>query len=779
MGSAILALALATAAVHAADDPSRREYAGETLGEALHRVQALGLRLIYSSDVVKPWMRVEAEPAPGDPRAVLDELLAPHGLEAREGPGGVLFIVRSGRATPPAIRERIVVRPDRERSARDRPDTGRDVEGDALRATPSIGGDAQRAIAWQAGLASGDRSAAFSVRGGEANEVLILLDGQEIYDPFHLKHFQRFSGIIDSQAVGGARLFSEAFPAEYGDRMSGVVDLSSSVPGTPGSVFVGSDFLNSRLMADGRFGEGPGHWLISGRAWYPDAVVRTTDRENEGFRPSYYDLLGKAQARLGGRNVLTGHFLAARDDVDFTDPDGEESVNAASGTRYAWLTLSTLWSPRLDSRTVVSYGRIRSERTGRIDEDGEFVASVEDGRALSVLGLTQDWTFRPFERLLFKWGISGKRLESAYEYFSRSEAGPPLAEPGGVVPPPERAFDLVASGRQLGGYAAAQFRPLAALTVETGLRWDRQSHTGERQVSPRMGLVRALGPSSRIRAAWGRFYQSQGVHELQIEDGLPEFFPAQLAEHWTVAYEREIAGGWTLRADAYLKRMSGLRPRFENLFNPFELLPEFEPDRVRIEPERGEAKGLDLTLARRAGGPVGWWAAYSRSAVEDVIDGRGVPRGWDQPHAFRFGLDYRRGETLEVGLAGEYHTGWPTTSVGARAVQDADGSVAFEPALGPRNGDRFPPYHRLDLRVGRHFRIGRGRLTIVAEITNLYDRANVCCVEDVELRPQPDGSVRVEREDGLWLPRVPSLGLTWRFEPRVRESRTPTTGSRR
>ena len=50
------------------------------------------------------------------------------------------------------------------------------------------------------------------------------------------------------------------------------------------------------------------------------------------------------------------------------------------------------------------------------------------------------------------------------------------------------------------------------------------------------------------------------------------------------------------------------------------------------------------------------------------------------------------------------------------------------------------------------------------EVTNLYARDNVCCVEDVTFLPQPDGSVTVEREDGLWLQRVPSLGFTWRFE---------------
>jgi hypothetical protein len=848
LGTLVLAFVLAATAANGAEDRPGNGYAGRTLTEALQEVQTLGLRLIYSSDVVRSWMLVEEEPASSDPRGILDELLAPHGLEAREGPGEVLLIVRgngavtatggiegvvrtdaghgpvaaariladgtslhaitdrdgsfriaglrpgtydlvvkvpglqderfdavtvrSGQQTRvtldlaavSTILERVVVTPDRNRSFESRPDSGRFHQGDEIRATPGVGDDVHRAVAWQPGLASGDRSAEFSVRGGEPNEVLVLFDGQELYDPFHLKDFQRFSGIIDSMAVGSAQLFSEAFPAEYGDRMSGVLDLSSSVPATPGRTTVSSSFINSRFLTDGRFREGAGHWLVSARAWYPDAVVQTIDREDEGFSPTYYDLLGKAQIQVGRRTVLTGHFLAARDDVDFTDPDGEESVSAGSGTRYAWLTVNSLWSPRLYSRTLFSYGRIQSQRTGRLDEEAEFVASVDDDRTLNVLGLGQDWTFRQSERLLIKWGYSGKWLDSDYEYFSQSAGGATSLDHGAAPSQSGRSIDLFTSGRRLGVYVASQFRPFNALTVETGLRWDRQTYTGEDQASPRVSLVFALSPSSRLRAAWGRYYQSQGVHELQIEDGVTDFFPAQLAEHWTLGYEHEFKNGLTFRADAYLKEMSDLRPRFENLFNPFELLPEFEPDRVRIEPDRAEAKGLDLTLARNAGGPIDWWASYSRSSIEDEIDGRNVPRSWDQPHAVRFGLNYRRGETWEVGLAGVYHTGWPTTSVDARTVQDPDGSTTIEPILGPRNDDRFPDYRRLDLRVSRHLRLGSGRLTIFAEVTNLYDRDNVCCVEDIEFLPQADGGVRIERENGLWLPRVPSLGITWRFD---------------
>jgi hypothetical protein len=845
----LLATGLACAAAGGlrAEEVSGRAYVGHPLIEALRDLQARGLRLVYSSDVVSEGMLVEVRPSKGEPRAVLDALLAPHSLAALEGPGGTLLIVRGaetgatgeilgvvrtlqGRqpvaaarvlvkgaamqattardgtfrivALPagehellvkapgmrsqrfggvtvrpggrtdvtldlaglPAILERIVVTTGSDPSVDGRPDSGQMLGGDEIRSRPAIGDDLHRAMSTQPGVASGDLSAEISVRGGEPNEVLVLFDGLELYDPFHLKSLQRFSGIIDTMTVGGAEYFPGGFPVEYGDRMSAVLDLSSSIPATAGRTFVSSSFINSRFMTDGTFREGAGHWLVSAREWYPDAVVQTTDREHEGLAPSYSDLLGKVQLPVGSRTVLAANFLVAGDDFEFTDRDGEESVNADSGTRYAWLGLKSLWSPRLYSRTLFSAGRIQSGRDGRIDEDTELSAAVKDQRAFDVLGLHQDWIYRPSERLLVKWGLGAKWLDGEYRYASRSVDLTGPSGHGSATGQPDRDIVLEPSGRQFDSYLSGQLRPAGPLQIEVGLRWDRQTYTGGHQVSPRVSVVHSLSPSSRLRAAWGRYYQSQGIHELQIEDGVTDFLPAQLAEQWSMGYEREFGGGLGFRADAYVKQMSSVRPRYENLFNPFELLPEFDADRVRIAPQRARARGIDLALTMDREGPFTWWAAYSRSSTEDEIDGRAVPRSWDQPHAVLFGLNLRGGDRWSAMLAGFYHTGWPTTAVYAGTVEGPGGTTAIEPVLGPRNGARYPDYHRLDLRASRHFRLGRGRLTVFAEVTNVYGRDNVCCVEDVTFVPRADGSIRVEREDGLWQQRVPSLGIAWKFD---------------
>jgi hypothetical protein len=101
----------------------------------------------------------------------------------------------------------------------------------------------------------------------------------------------------------------------------------------------------------------------------------------------------------------------------------------------------------------------------------------------------------------------------------------------------------------------------------------------------------------------------------------------------------------------------------------------------------------------------------------------------------------------------------------AESVVASDGTTMIQPILGARNSARFPAYHRLDMKAGRHIPVGRGKLTLFLEVTNLYGRDNVCCVEDFQFVPRSDGSVEVVKEEGFWLRQLPVFGLTWEFGP--------------
>jgi TonB-dependent receptor-like protein/carboxypeptidase family protein len=669
-------------------------------------------------------------------------------------------------AVVPGYVERVVVSPTGGEEAPSRQAAPVEtIPAEALNRMAQLGGDLQRSFVRLPGAAGGDKSASVSVRGGDRDETQLLLDGLEIDEPFHLKDFLSFSGIVDSQAVGSLKYFSGGYPAEYSGRMSGVVDLASKEPATKSAAAVNAGLVNFEALLEGATADGSRAWVAAARRWYPDAVFDLVDPGGDPIDPSYYDFFGKMEFRLDGGSLLTAHLLAAHDAVDFASDISVSDVRASTSNGYAWLTLTTPWTTRLASRTLFSAGRVNRFRDGLTESAAEGTVAVRDERDLDVATLRQDWTLETSERFRSKWGFDLRWDSASYDYTGHSEITDPLVTQGGPPVVIDRRLAAEPSGSEYGAYAAQWIRIAEPLAAEAGLRWDRQTATAEEELSPRVDLVYTPRPGIALRAAWGRFYQPQRPGELQVEDGETRFFPAQLSEHMVLSFEWLVAPRWRLRADAYRKEMSHLRPRYENLFDPIELFPEGEGDRIRIAPDSAEAKGVELLLQWKGEGRLSGWAGYTRASADDLLGGERIPRSWDQRHAFNFSLDYGGSEPWAVNLAGIYHSGWPTTEVTATQIQNPSGPPTIVPSLGPRNADRYPSYYRLDLRASRTFRKGDSTYTFYAEITNLTNRDNVCCVEEFRYLPQPGGPVTVDRVPGFWLERVPSAGFIWRYGP--------------
>ncbi len=751
-------------------------YARRRLVEVIDDLRAGGLSIIYSSDLVRPDLTITVEPPAGPPRRLLDHVLAPFGLEARDGPAGTVLIVRSagpgpdgedaGAGTPraPTLREKVEVRSTIPEALSSQPEPRQSIAADAIQKTPQIGEDPNRIIARLPGVSAGDKSAAFRIRGSEVGDTQFVLDGLVIDDPLHLKDLLGFSSIIDSNALGGIEVLSGGFPAEYGGRMGGVVDLSSKRPAGAPSSSLALTSVNSSYLTQGGFAGRDGGWLVSTRAWRPDAVVDMVDPGGEGLNPTYYDLLGKLETTLANGTVMSGHVLMARDAVNAEAAPDHGRVDATGDSRYAWLTLKTAWTSRLVSTTLLSFGDVRRDRSGGFADGSGSAAGVGDARSFTSSSVRQDWLFQGTERASLGWGFAAKRVDALYDYTSHAQMVDPLFTGGNPVVT-DRALQFRAVGTDFGTYVSGRLRPLSPLTLEIGARWDRQTLTQESEVSPRVNLLYAIGSRSALRLGWGRFYQPQGPQEIQVEDGVRDAFRAERAEIRSLNFDHAFDGGWSLGVGVYDKEMGRLRPRYENLFDPVVIFPEIEPDRVRVAPARSDARGVELTLSRDAGRAWSWWAGYALAAAEDEIDGVMVPRSQDQRQTLNFAVHYRRASRWEFTLAGQYHTGWPTTDVRAGMVRNADGSTTIQPILGPRNDIRFPPYHRLDLEVRRKFALRHGTLSAFLEVTNLYGRENVCCVKEFGYVPRPDGTVSVERHDGYWLRQLPVFGLTWEFGP--------------
>jgi outer membrane receptor protein involved in Fe transport len=630
---------------------------------------------------------------------------------------------------------------------------------------PHAADDLYRAVKRLPGAAGGDVTAKINVRGGEQDELLVVLDGLELYEPFHLKDFQSVFSIIDSEAVGGVDFLTGGFPVQYGDRMSGVMDISVATPTGPPTTAIELSTINARLLSEGSFNQDRGQWFVSARTWYPDAIVNAARETSKDVLADYYDVLAKIQHEVGDRSVISANLLVAYDDLGFNDvsDDEEQDVRAEYGSYSAWLNLRTQWSANLFSQTVLSAGRLKRHREGLVDDEVDGRLEVDDHRSFDFIGLGQDWTIELSPRNILKAGFDVVRQEAVYDYESVSTLQDPdiPSEPLPSITVVDTHLEPEGSAYSL--YVADRILIIDPLVIEVGLRWDRQTWIGDHQLSPRVNIMYAPSDRTAFRAAWGRFYQSQRLNELQVEDGVDEFFPAQLANHWLLSVEHSFSPGLASRFEIFRKDLSNLRPRYENLFDPIALFPEAEPDRVRIAPDRGLVRGLEIMFKGAPKGSFSWWASYILARAEDEIDGSWQARSWDQRHALTAGINWSLRHRWTLSLAGIYHSGWPTTPVTGEVVGFEDGEPEVEPILGTRNSARYSPYARFDLRVSKLYPTNHGEWRLYLEILNLTSRKNVCCTEGLEFDLNSDGSVTTNPEHRYWAPIIPTLGFGYRF----------------
>src|SRR4051794_7993440 len=380
---------------------------------------------------------------------------------------------------------------------------------------------------------------------------------------------------------------------------------------------------------------------------------------------------------------------------------------------------------------------------------------LEEPSQSTVVTLKNDGTLHLSPRQLLKFGATAKRVHAQFDVEGSSVI--PFAIFALGSPPREirRSVHVQPGGSEVEAYVADRVRISDSVVVEAGLRAGSESYTPDGvHVSPRLNGAWTLSPRTSVRAAWGVFHQPQAIHELQVEDGVTEYQPAQRAEHRVLGVEHSFRRGIEARLELYDKTLTHLRPRYGNLYDRLLLFPELRADRIRIAPESGHARGAELLVRSDAAQPLSGWISYTLARVTDHVDGRDVPRDWDQPHAMTFSVNYRRGATWNFNLAGTWHSGWPTTPLLARVE-----GTQIVTELGPRASTRLPDYQRLDFRASRT----AGAFSFFVELFNVLGHDNVTRVNTFEFRQDANGAVTASPVTESVIGVLPSFGVTWRF----------------
>jgi TonB dependent receptor/TonB-dependent Receptor Plug Domain len=763
--AAIGAAALAIAVLWPAPAVADGTYLGRRLAGVLGEIGGPTLRLVYSSEIVPSRLRVLVEPTATDGPALLEQLLAPHGLGAEHVGGIVYAVARKERAhespdptpAPPVAMsiEEIVVASSRYRLADDAPVERTFLTQAEVEALPRLADDSLKAVHRVPGAASNGLSGLAYMRGGEQSETLVVFDGLPMYEPFHLRLLTGPTSVLDPRVLDSLDVYAGGFTAEFGDRMSAVIDARSTHPDTERRYETGLSVFHANALAAERFADDRGQWLVSVRRSNLDVVADMA--KSEIGRATYFDGFGRLDWRFSDTTRGSVHTLLASDRSSLNNDEATEFVDAQYSNSYVWGTIEHQWTPALCGSLLLSYSDVTADRQGTVEDPGRREGFVADDRAYHVFGAKLDGSYTN-SRWLHRAGLEFRSLSARYRYASRIEFAPGYpfpGDPGGTV---ERALAPSPSGDHTAAYATSRLRLTERLAMELGVRWDEQTYgaDSDEQFAPRFNLVFNATDSTRLRASWGEFQQAQSINELQVEDGVEEFQPTQRVETAILGLERALPGELALRVEAYRKRYGRPEARYENMFAPLSLLPELRWDRARIAPDSALASGFEVLLSRKSASAWNGWLNYAWSSVEDREDGVETPRSWDQAHAFGGGLTWTSDPWVAT-LAATYHSGWPTTSVRlAEPLVDETPEVL----IGPRNDSRLQDYLSIDARVSRRFRLRRGELDAYFEVTNLTNRSNPCCVEYQVTETAPPTLVR---DNDHWLPLLPSVGVLWRY----------------
>jgi hypothetical protein len=597
---------------------------------------------------------------------------------------------------------------------------------------PTVGEpDVVRVVQLLPGVVSrNDFNTGLIVRGGEADQNLVLLDGHQIYNPFHLGGL--FSTFMDA-TVGGIELMTGAFGARYGGRLSSVLDVRSAEdvrPGTHASADVSALAATGRLA--GSFGGGHGTWSVAARRTYADAVA--TVFTNNVFPYHFQDFHGHATYALPGnvRLALTAYAGKDRLDANFAEFESDSIPSRASEGQWAidWgnqvlgITLAKDFGP--DARIPLLGWRLgdRATMEQRVSTSGfSTLLDVGDG-AFAQRSEIRD--FRLSGSLLAR-GTHHDR-SAGYEVATHR-----IRYASGSAQTGTTDFDLLQRPTSAALWVNDLWRVSSKWIVEGGLRAEGLTGRDWVAVSPRVSVKFFATPDLALTAAAGRITQWQqslaGDGPLRYFDiwiASDKYTPVATAWHWVAGAERRLASG-SVRVEGYVKHYDRV------------MEANWSEDPTRRGDEFLTAKGLSYgldALARwqpRTG--MAGWIAYTYGVSSRSRDGMRWAPGHDRRHDVDAVATWRLA-AYRLGARVGFATGTPYTPlVGeiARRVYDpsrdrwgtGDPPIFDEPLGGARNSARFPPTHRLDLDVSREFKVRGGSVAPYVSIANAYNAKNV------------------------------------------------------
>jgi hypothetical protein len=742
-----------------------------TIAGLLEALKASGFDVLYSSDLVPPDLAAPPGVRGADPMSRARSALASHHLILRSV-GARRYIVtraaepRGGPGNPPTQAaaeagnttdlQQVTVFASRYRISSDSWSEPVSADQRTIEEVPGAQSDAIRALHTTPGLASNLSSRPY-IRGAPGADTLVQFDGISLVDPFHFTAFQNLLSVFNPAAVQRADVYTGGFPARYGTRSAGVIDLIPQAVSAGSDQRVGASLLSFDASSMGRADRWPVDWLATARhGTEDDGVLQPID--GAANEPEFTDALGRVRWFASPSATGTLGWLVIDDTMSITAEQSREQAYARHNQVYSWIKWD--WSPAPALQWNSSFAVRDSDDThgGTLMLPGVANGTLTDRVGSTSANLRTEWSYLPASGTSWDAGAEFG-LETASLSFLRQETFAGLAAAAFGRPTSATLASWAAPHSSTSALFASAHRHWRAFEAELGLRLDGQDYVDygwHSQFSPRLNLRFDPTPALHLYGSWGVFTQAQRVDEYRPEDQQVRPDPATRATHLIGGIAGELAGPTHWRLEAYRIHWTAFSPYYTNALGLAALLPELEPDWVRIAPLRAESAGMELSARGALAQGLEAWGSYTlASAAEDAL-GQDVPRSWDQRNAANLGLNWTQARNAASLVLG-WHSGWPRTLFGATPGTSMD-APGYD--LGPRNGARWGNFFSADLHASRSFPLRHSEALLWLDVINVTDRHNECCVD---LGPATASSGLAQTGIDYWSGVSVNLGFTWQW----------------
>lgn len=590
------------------------------------------------------------------------------------------------------------------------------LKTDQLKLLPTLLGEADilRTIQLLPGIKGSEGSTSLYVRGGGADQNLMLLDGVPVYNASHLFGF--FS-VFNADAINHTELFKGGFPARFGGRLSSVIDIhmkDGNMNKHMAETAIGT--ISSKVTVEGPVKQDKSSFIFSARRTYIDLLAAPFINKNTDVRTGYYfyDLNFKFNQiidhknRLYFSNYYSSDLAYGKSKDLFGGQDASDAINQQY--KLGWnntisaLRWNHIFDPKLFGNIAASFSKYRFEILQEYGAETSFsnVSSSDYISSIRDWSLKLDFDYLPHPDHFVRFGVN-----QTWHRFVPGTVKNISATLGESL----TGSAILQAGE---GYAYIEdaWRMSSKLSVNVGAHLSafRVGNKTYYSMQPRVSGSVQLPRNYAVKSSFTTM--TQYIHLLTNSGvGLPTDLwvpstariPPQQSWQVTTGIVKSIDTRYEISLEGYVKQMHHLIEYLdgENYLN---VVDQWE-DKVASD-GRGTSRGLEFLAQKRTGKTTGW-LGYTLSKTSrqfaDLNLGRAFPYKYDRRHDISLSVNHSFAKTKSLSLVWVYASGNAVTlpvATQQTLTNNFDSRYTFDgygTYYGERNSNRMNAYHRLDL----------------------------------------------------------------------------------